>query len=408
MPSNGQLAPTDGVHRWLILTIGLAAQAASCIFLYGIPMLVPELRRTEHLSLAAAGWVVAAPTLGVLCTLIAWGAAADRFGERNVMALGLALAGALLLGAAATGDVIGRSVLLGLAGAAGASVSPASGKVVLGWFSPRERGTAMGARQTAQPLGVGIAALVLPPVAASAGIGWALTVPAFACLAVAALVMAAVVDPPRSAAAPGLRLGTPYLAPALWRLHGASTLLVIPQFTLSAFSLEYLVSQRHWGASAAGSLLFGFQVLGAAGRVATGRWSDRAGSRLGPMRLVALAATLTMLGVALGDSTGSVLVVAALGLGAVITVADNGLGFTAVAEFAGLAWAGRALGAQNTAQNIGASLTPPLLGALIGAAGYGVGFGVAAMFPLLAIGVTPFAAEASRRSPVAGQAPSEA
>lgn len=53
----------DGVHRWLILGIGLAAQAASSLFLYGTPMLVPALRRSEHLSLAAAGAVVAAPTL---------------------------------------------------------------------------------------------------------------------------------------------------------------------------------------------------------------------------------------------------------------------------------------------------------------------------------------------------------
>lgn len=251
------------------------------------------------------------------------------------MALGLALAGLLLLAAAVTGDVIERSVLLGLAGAAGASVNAAGGKVVLGWFAPHERGTAMGARQTAQPIGVGMAALILPVVAGAAGIGWALTVPAFACMAVAALVVAFVVDPPRTTATPGLHSGSPYRSPALWRLHGASTLLVVPQFAISA--LEYLVSQRHWGAGAAGSVLFGFQVAGAAGRLAAGRWSDRAGSRLGPMRVVALAAAVAMIGVALGDATGSVLVVVALGLGTVVTVADNGLGFTATAELAGSA-----------------------------------------------------------------------
>lgn len=378
--------------------MGLAAQVSSCIFLYGIPMLVPELRRSEHLSLAAAGWVVAAPTLGLLGTLIAWGAAADRFGERNVMALGLGLAGALLLASAATPGLAGRSVLLGAAGAAGGSVNAASGRVVLGWFAPHERGTAMGLRQTAQPLGVGLAALILPTVAASAGVGWALSVPGFACLAVAAGVVLVVVDPPRTLVAPGLRSGSPYKATALWRLHGASTLLVVPQFAISAFSLEYLVSQRHWSAGVAGALLFVFQVAGALGRVATGWWSDRAESRLGPMRIVALAATLTMLAAAVGDATGSALAVVALGVGAVITVADNGLGFMATAELAGSAWAGRALGAQNTAQNIAASLTPPLLGALISSASYGVGFGVTAVFPLLAIGLTPFAAERTHRA----------
>jgi sugar phosphate permease len=258
----------------------------------------------------------------------------------------------------------------------------------------------MGARQTAQPLGVGIAALILPGLASSAGIGWALAVPAGLCLVVAVAVVGLVVDPPRTTVHGVVTSGSPYRRAALWRLHGASTLLVVPQFAVSAFSLEYLVAVRHWPAAEAGRLLFAFQLLGALGRLAAGWWSDRAGSRLRPMRLVAVASAVAMLAVALGATTSSVLVVVALGAGAVISVADNGLGFTAVAELAGSAWAGRALGAQNTAQNVASTLTPPLLGALIGLAGYGTGFAVAAVFPLLAVLATPTAAEAalSRRS----------
>lgn len=79
-----------------------------------------------------------------------------------------------------------------------------------------------------------------------------------------------------------------------------------------------------------------------------------------------------------------------------ITVADNGLGFTASAELAGSSWAGRAMGAQNTGQNIMASLTPPLLGLVIGDARYALAFCVAAIFPALAIGLTPVGAEAER------------
>jgi sugar phosphate permease len=381
----------------LILGLGLAAQTSSCVFLYGLPMLVPELRRSEHLSLTAAGWVVAAPTIGLLLTLVAWGALADRSGERDVMAIGLGMAGPLLLVAAAVHPIVVRAVLLGLAGASGASVNAASGRVVLGWFAAHERGTAMGVRQTAQPLGVGIAALVLPPVADRFGLGWALVVPAGLSLLAAVLVALFVVDPPRSVSTPGHVSGSPYRTPTLWRLHGASTLLVVPQFAVSVFALEFLVSRRGWSPTSAGQLIFGFQIAGAVGRLAVGRWSDRAASRLGPMRLVAVAAALSMLALGLGAATGSVLAVVAIGVGAVVTVADNGLGFTAVAELAGSDWAGRALGAQNTAQNIAASLTPPLLGALITTAGYGTGFSVTAAFPLLAVLATPVAAETARR-----------
>jgi sugar phosphate permease len=396
-------------NRWVILALGMASQASSSSFLFGLPMLLPQLRSEEHLSLAGAGWVVAAPTFGLLCTLLAWGAMADRYGERNVMALGLGMSGCFILGAAAVNNLDGRVVLFVLAGASGASVNAASGRVVLGWFAPHERGTAMGARQTAQPLGVGIAALTLPAVGAAAGVGWALTIPALLCLVVAAAVAIFVVDPPRSVTTPGLvASGSPYREPTLWRLHGASTLLVVPQFAISAFALEYLVSVRHWSPAGAGRLLFVFQVCGAAGRLAAGYWSDRAGSRLRPMRLVALGASVVMLAVALGAATSSTWVVVALGVGAVITVADNGLGFTAAAELAGSAWAGRALGAQNSAQSIASTLTPPLLGGLIGLSSYSVGFAVVAVFPLLAILVTPAAAETALRSrTAAAEAPQD-
>jgi sugar phosphate permease len=385
-------------NRWLILSLGLAAQASGSSFMYGLPMLLPQLRHDDHLSLAAAGWLVAAPSIGLLATLILWGAAADRRGERDVMAVGLALAGGFLLAAATVHDVAGRFVLLALAGAGGASVNAASGRVVLGWFAAHERGTAMGVRQTAQPLGVALAAVTFPPLADRYGVGWALVAPAALSLLISLLVLVFVVDPPRTAAVPGVRDGSPYRAATLWRLHASSALLVVPQFAVSAFALEFLVSAGHWSPVAAGRLLFGFQLGGALGRLAVGRWSDLVGSRLGPMRIVAFAAAATMLLLGLGAGTGSVLAVTAIAVGTVVTVADNGLGFTAVAELAGSAWAGRALGAQNTAQNVAASLTPPLLGAVIAATGFGTAFAVVAVFPLLAIVSIPVAAETAHKS----------
>jgi sugar phosphate permease len=384
--------------RWLILGLGLAAQTSTSSFLYGLPMVLPQLRRADHLSLAAAGWLVAAPSIGMMGTLILWGAAADRRGERGVMALGLALAAGFLLAAAATSDITARFILLVLAGAGGASVNAASGRVVLGWFAAHERGTAMGARQTAQPLGVAFAALVFPPVAQAAGVGWALVVPAAVCAVVSVLVWRFVVDPPRAAAVAGARTGSPYRTSTLWRLHASSALLVIPQFAISAFALEFLVTERGWSPTSAGRLLFVFQIAGAAGRVAAGRWSDVSSSRLRPMRIVAVAAAATMLALGVGAAAGSALAVVAIGIGTVVKVADNGLGFTAVAELAGSEWAGRAMGVQNTGQNVTASLTPPLLGAVIAAIGFGTGFGLVAMFPLLAVISTPVAAETARSS----------
>ncbi|HWD06609.1 MAG TPA: MFS transporter [Amycolatopsis sp.] len=383
-------------RRWFILALGLAAQTASCAFLYGLPFLVPAMRTADHLTLAEAGTVVAAPSIGVLLTLIGWGAAADRYGERLIMALGLGVSGLLLVYAAVWFHPVG--LLFGLflvAGACTASVNAASGRVVMGWFSKSERGVAMGIRQTAQPLGVGVAAVGLPPLAAHWGFQAALLLPAGLAIVVASLVALFVLDPPRPPrpAAGVEKPPSPYRKPWLWRVHGASALLVVPQFAVSAFAPVYLVSQHQWTPAQAGVFVAVAQVLGALGRLASGWWSDRVGSRLGPMRQLAFASCAVMLLVALGDVTWLWLVLAALVLAAVVTVADNGLGFTASAELAGAAWSGRAMGAQNTAQNIAASLTPPLLGLVIGDSRYALAFVLAAIFPALAITVVPVRAE---------------
>ncbi len=79
-----------------------------------------------------------------------------------------------------------------------------------------------------------------------------------------------------------------------------------------------------------------------------------------------------------------------------LSVSTNGLAFTAVAELAGMAWAGRALGVQNTGQNLAAAGTPPTLAQLIGLTGYGGAFALATLFPALAILAVPVRAEVSR------------
>ncbi|MFC4004500.1 MFS transporter [Prauserella oleivorans] len=386
---------TIGRRRWLILALGLSAQTASCSFLYGIPFLVPSMRAAEGLTLGEAGAVVAAPSIGLLLTLIAWGAAADRYGERLIMALGLGLSGVLLLVAGLGAHSL--AVLFALfvaAGACTASVNAASGRVVMGWFAARERGMAMGIRQTAQPLGVGIAALALPPLAEHAGFRPAMLFPAGFALAVAVLVAWLVVDPPRPPRDPaGPKPASPYRGPVLWRLHGASALLVVPQFAVSAFAPVYLVAVQGWSPLAAGWFLAVVQGLGAVGRLVSGYWSDRVGSRLRPMRMLAVASAAVMMLLAAGDATWSWLAVLALTLAAIITVSDNGLGFTASAEIAGIAWAGRAMGVQNTTQNIAAVLTPPLLGLVIGDTRYALAFCLVAVFPVLAIWLTPVRAE---------------
>ncbi|MER7753173.1 MFS transporter [Kitasatospora sp. NPDC097643] len=377
----------DGRRRWLVLAVGMVAMIAGCAFQFGLPYLIPALR-DEGLSLSQAGLLAACPTIGLVLTLTAWGAAADRWGERWVLASGLGLGGLVLLGSTAVRGTVGLGACFLLAGAAGASAHASSGRLILGWFPARQRGLAMGLRQTSLPLGVALSALLLPPLAGR-GRSAALAVLGALSVAAALLVVALVRDPARPGAGAAGRSVNPYRTPVLWRLHGAATLLVVPQFTVSVFALVFLVDERGWSPSTAGPLLACVQVAGAGARLAAGRWSDVAGSRTGPMRRLALTASVVLVALAAGAFAHAVTATAALMAAGVVTVSTNGLSFTAVAEYAGGAWAGRALGVHTTVQNAVAAGVAPAAGALIGAAGYGWAYATAALFPLVAVAVVP-------------------
>jgi MFS family permease len=135
------------------------------------------------------------------------------------------------------------------------------------------------------------------------------------------------------------------------------------------------------------------QASGALARLGAGYWSDRTGSRLKPMRILAAVTGAGMLALAASAAAGSGAAVPVLLMLAVFAVSTNGLSFTAVAERAGSAWAGRALGIQTTGQNTIAAATPPIVAMAIGAVGFAPSFAAAAVFPLIAALVVPVAAE---------------
>ncbi|QDP95491.1 MFS transporter [Microlunatus elymi] len=392
-----------------MLGVGLLDQAVSAYFVHGAAFLIPELNRLG-LSLSQAGALVAAPTIGIMLTLVAWGAFVDRFGERRALMIGLGLTAAAAVAAAligstgavgptvgatsiSTGRLVGLGVFLGLGGMAAASSNVASGRIVVGWFPAHRRGLAMGIRQMAQPLGVGIAALTVPVLAERHGLGAALWLAAALALVAVLCTVIVVIDPPRpsrTAADQAGHLRNPYRGSSfLWRVHAVSVLLVVPQFTVWTFMLVWLVADRGWAAGTAGLLVAGTQFLGAIGRIGAGQLSDLVRSRMRPLRWVAIAAALTMGLLALLDQLHSPWAVVIMVVASVITVADNGLAFTAIAEVAGPFWSGRALGTQNTAQFLAASAVAPVVGGLIGLVGYPAAFALVALCPAAAVPLVP-------------------
>jgi MFS family permease len=389
----GQAVPAAA---WRMLGLAVAAQAAWAMLGSTPAYLIPLLHLHRGLPLAQAGLLAAAPSFGTMLTLVAWGALTDRYGERWVIAGGLAVAAVFAFAAAAVSGYIALGVMLLFGGAAGASTSSASGRVVVGWFPRSRRGLAMGIRQMSTPLGFAAAALIVPPLAAHSGIGAPLLVTG-ALLAVVAVGCAlGIANPPRAAAAAqdagDVALpDNPYRGGMfLARIHLLSALLVVPQFTLSTFGMVWLITGLGWSTAAAGAVIAVSQLVGAFGRIGVGYLSDRVGSRTRVLRWVAVSGVVVMLGLAAAGALHWAAVSAImLVIATTVSVADNGLSFTSVAEAAGRAWSGKALGIQNTGQFIASSAVGPGIGALITVVGFPVSFALVALTPLASIPLVP-------------------
>ncbi|MFN2470005.1 MAG: MFS transporter [Gaiellaceae bacterium] len=371
-------------YRWVVLGAGVGAQASYSALGTGVSVLLPALRDEYGLSLGEVGLLLGGTSGGMVLTLLLWGLATDRVGERAVVGLGLGAAGAAYAAAAGLPPYAALFALLTVAGMCGASVSAASGRAVMGWFRAEERGFALGIRQTAVPLGWAVAALALPPLVAVGGLqtGFA-ALGAFAL--VASLVGVALLrDPPGKSLEMG-DVGRPLHDRRLWRLCLGSTFYVVVQIAITSFLVLFLHEERAFSLGAAGGVLAVVSVLGGALRITLGRLSDRRRTRLVPLRWVGVALAAAVAVAAALMNAPNVVLVPALTVAGALSASWNGLSFTAAAELAGRARAGAALGFQQTALAVGCAIAPAPFAAMVELTSWQASFAVLAALPLAGV-----------------------
>jgi sugar phosphate permease len=366
-----------------VLAAGTLSQTSFSAITFGLAVMAPVLRDELDLSLGQIGAVLSAAWLGSTLTLLPWGLAADRFGERVALALGLFGAAGFLAAAGYAQSFAALYVLLALAGAAGASVNSASGRAVMLWFAPSERGLALGIRQTAIPLGGLIVALVVPHLAASEGSRGAFLFLA-ALAALGGIVGLLVIrgrdgtdDLEADSVVATLRDGR------LWRLSVSSGLYLYAQVAIIGFGVLFLHDEHGLSDSTAALVVAASQVLAVGLRIGAGRWSDLVGSRIGPLRRVGLAVAVSV-GVTAVFVGGPVwALVPALAVAGGLSMAWNGLSFTAAAELAGTARSGAAIGFQQTILSGLGVLAPLLFARSVSSWSWTAAFAIAALFPLV-------------------------
>jgi sugar phosphate permease len=374
-------------YRWTILALGTVAQASYSAVFLGIPVLAPQFRDEYGLSLAEIGVVLAAFSIGSVLTLLPWGLLADRIGERLVLATGLAGASIALGLASLTSGYLLLVSLLVVAGGAGASVNAASGRAVMGWFEPSQRGLALGIRQTALPLGGAAAAVALPPIADAGGTTAGLLVLAGACLATATAGAVGLREAPPDEGGPLGDVLNPVRDGRMWRLAVGSGLIVAAQVSVMAFTVLFLHGVRGLSTTTAAGVFAVMQLIGAALRVAAGRWSDRVGTRIAPLLQLAVGLSVALAVSAALTSASLALFIPAFLVAGALSQSWNGLAFTATAELAGRSRAGAALGFQQTALAVASGFVPPLFALLVESTSWGVAFALAATLPLAGAGL---------------------
>lgn len=363
--------------RWGLLALVTAAHTLSAVSVLAIAPLAPLLRDELGLSRAQVGLFLPAVYLGGVLMSLPAGWLTDRLGVRATLTGGLAVTG-LMVGAAAWAPIIPLTLVgFFLAGLGFAVINPTTGKAIIERFPARERGLAMGVKQTGLTLGGVTAALSVPAIGLSRGWRVALTAAAVASLAGAGAALLGLrprtaTAPPVAADQPRLAEVAPFLArPPFIVLLASGLALSVNQSSLLAYFALFARESQGLGVVAAGGLLALAQAGGTAGRLGWGIASDRLfGGRRRPGLIMnaTLGAAMSLLfasGLTLPGPAAAVAAVLA-GIGAFGWV---GLYLALAAEVGGPRYAGLLTGVAVACAWSGVLVGPPLYGALLEATG---------------------------------------
>ncbi|RUU88197.1 MFS transporter [Mesorhizobium sp. M7A.F.Ca.MR.176.00.0.0] len=373
-------------HRWKVLGIGVAANAAFSATFSGIPATAVVLRQGYHLGNAELGLALGLLGLGVALSELPWGLLTDRWGDRRVLLIGLGATAVWLLAMAmlvvpTKAGIPGVTLLsasLLITGLLGGSVNGSSGRAIMGWFRENERGFAMSIRQTAVPLGGGLGALVLPSLALAFGFGAVFGVLAGASALSALFAWRWLHEPPTAGEG---HLASAAVGPAplrnrdVWRIATAIGLLCFSQVAVLTFASVFLHDFVGLGTAAISASLAAVQIGAMVMRIWSGRFTDRHGNRRQFLRLCsafsALAFAMLWLLVLFGPTVpGGQLIWLAV-LPVVLIVAGisvsawHGVAYTELATLAGASHVGTALSLANTFVFVGFFLVPEAIPGLL-------------------------------------------
>lgn len=362
--------PHDDRYRWYALSLTTLGQAAANVLSTIFGAITPLLQADFQISRAEVGLIATAMSLTSAPSALFGGRAADRVGERRVLILSgviMTLAAWAVSRSDGYWSLVLGCLFLGL----GTGVqNPAGSAAIMRWFPPRQRGVAMGIRQTGVPLGGILAAGVAPAVALAYGWRWTYVLGGGLALVGAALIFLAYHDPPRHA---GDGASSPRSLAELLRDKRLLLLALIfncqlfTQFSVTTYFVLFLHEALETPVVGAAALLAVVNGVAMAARIGWGLLSDRRfRGRRRPVLLIIVLLTIcsTLTTAVLPSSTPYALLVGLAALFGVSAFAWTGVLGTLVIETAGRESAGSAISLVQVLATPASLLSPPLFGFL--------------------------------------------
>jgi MFS family permease len=360
----------DGRERWRVLALMTGAQAGASPIQQALGSLSVALVAAFGLSKAQLGVAFSALLIGCTCCTAAAGALIDRWGERRMLLISTIVMSIALVGTIASATYPWLVAMMTLYGAGYAASTPAGGRAILTWFD-RERGLAMGIRQTGVSVGALVGALVLPAVAAGPGGYRGAFVLAALIVAVPSLAAYAFYRESRTERATQatlrdvlagmLELGRDVrlVAVTLTCMSLSAT-----QFIVGAFLTITAVAVVHTSAATAGFALAVVFVFAILSRLGWGFVSDRygGGDRLLPLAVIAALGGVASVVLALLAPGAVVPLFGASVLLGISVAGWNGLMAAALSEIGGAERAASALGLGLTGIFASSAVAPWLFG----------------------------------------------
>ena len=358
------------------LVVGLCVLAivSSSVFRQGMGAMFPFIQEDLELNRAQLGLLGSGTAAGAGATALLGGWLADVVGVRRLLSATLIMsAGGVILFSQMQSLTQGflAAVLMGIAFSA---TFPSCAKAIMGWVAPRTRALALGSMEASIPVGGIVAALFLTLVAVTFSWRTAAIISALMIAVSAVAFFALYRNSPREYVEreqSGRSQGRITLVAGnrdIWLTACYSVAFSGIVRVIISYLVLFLREELEMSAVLAGAMLAVSLAGSAVGRICWGMVSD---FLLGGRRVVLLAITGMLSGVFLAmmawlppDAPLALVVVLVFALGAV-SMGFSGLYTVLMAELAGPALTGTALGFGSTIGLVGSFGVPPLFGLVV-------------------------------------------